>query len=253
MSELGSQPAFFRVFEGLPRQGPGSDDITRRIAATLKGRLPARPRMADMGCGNGRAAVILAKELRGRVTAIDLHQPFLDDLTARAAALGVADAIEARRADMMAPGIAAESLDLVWSEGAAFAVGFDAALSAWADLLTPGGVLVVSENSWLTAVPCEGAKAFWNDAYPDMRTVGENLVAAENLGFTFLDVAVLPPAAWEDEYYGPLEARCTELAGVAAADPHLKAVIAGVRAEIDTFRRCGHSYGYVFYVLRKPA
>ena len=34
-------------------------------------------------------------------------------------------------------------------------------------------------------------------------------------------------------------------------DASLSEVMAGMQEEIDLYRRTGHSYGYVFYILRK--
>jgi SAM-dependent methyltransferase len=61
--------ALFRLFEGLPRQGPGSDACTRAALRRL-GELPAAPRVLDLGCGSGRSALVLAETLRTKVVAI---------------------------------------------------------------------------------------------------------------------------------------------------------------------------------------
>ncbi|MDG4865538.1 transferase, partial [Streptomyces sp. T-3] len=53
-----SYEAFFTLHHGLPRQGPGSDATTRHLLS-LAGPLPARPRVLDLGCGPGRAALLL--------------------------------------------------------------------------------------------------------------------------------------------------------------------------------------------------
>lgn len=51
--------AFFSLHHNLPRQSPGSDATTRQMLA-LTGPLPRRPRVLDLGCGPGRAALLLA-------------------------------------------------------------------------------------------------------------------------------------------------------------------------------------------------
>jgi len=57
--------AIFRLFEGLARQGPGSDAGTRE-ALRRPGALPAAPRVLDLGCGSGRAALVLARRSEPR-------------------------------------------------------------------------------------------------------------------------------------------------------------------------------------------
>ena len=214
------------------------------------GALPAAPRVLDLGCGSGRAALVLAEALRTRVVAVDIHQPFLDQLRATARERGLEHLIEARCADMAAPGVPAGSVDLLWSEGAIYFLGFEEGLRLWRPLLAPGGCLAVSECSWLSADPPAEAAAFFAKAiraWPGR----ENIERARAAGFEVLDHFALPPEAWWDEYYLPLEARMDLLA--ADPDPALAAVIAETRREIELFRRHGDAYGYVFYLMRPAA
>ena len=240
--------AFFRLFEGLPRQGPGSDACTREALARL-GVLPAKPRVLDLGCGSGRSTLLLAETLRTRVIAVDDHQPFLDQLRTTARERGLEDLIEIRCADMAAPGVPAGSVDLLWSEGAIYLLGFENGLRLWRPLLAPGGCLAVSECSWLVAEPPAEAAAFFGAGYPGMAGIEQNIARARAVGFEVLDHLTLPPAAWWDEYYMPLEARIAHLAP--EADAELTAVIHETRREIELYRRHGDSYGYVYYLLRR--
>jgi SAM-dependent methyltransferase len=240
--------AFFRLFEGLPRQGPGSDACTREALRRLP-ELPAQPRVLDLGCGSGRSTLVLAETLRTRVIAVDNHRPFLDQLRATAAERGVGHLIEPRCADMAAPGVPAGSVDLLWSEGAIYLLGFESGLRLWRPLLAPGGRLAVSECSWLTADPPAEAAAFFRAGYPGMAGIEQNLGRARAAGFDVVDHFALPPEAWWNEYYAPLEQRMTELAP--EADPELAAVIAETRREIGLYRRHGDRYCYVFYLLRR--
>jgi serine/threonine-protein kinase HipA len=238
----------FRLFEGLPRQGPGSDDCTREALRRLP-ELPASPRVLDLGCGSGRSALVLADALRAGVIAVDHHQPFLDRLRTAARERGLEELIEARCADMAAPGVPAGSVDLLWSEGAVYFLGFEAGLRLWRPLLTPGGCLAVSECSWLRADPPVEAAAFFREGYPGMTGIEENIGRTRAAGFDLIDHFTLPQGAWWDEYYTPLEQRMARLAP--AADPELAAAIDETRREIALYRRYGDSYGYVFYLLRQ--
>jgi SAM-dependent methyltransferase len=240
--------ALFRLFEGLPRQGPGSDDCTREALRRL-GELPAAPRVLDLGCGSGRSALVLAEALRAKVIAVDNHQLFLDQLRTAARERGLEELIEARCADMATPGVPAGSVDLLWSEGAVYFLGFEAGLRLWRPLLTPGGCLAASECSWLRADPPAEAAAYFREGYPGMAGIEENIARARAAGFEVIDHFTLPPDAWWDEYYTPLEQRMARLAP--AADPELAAVIDETRREIELYRRYGASYGYVFYLLRQ--
>lgn len=171
--------AFFSLHHNLPRQSPGSDATTRRLLE-LTGPLPRRPRVLDLGCGPGRAALLLAAEAGAEVTAVDLHRPFLDELREAAGARGLGDRIRTVRADMAelsGPDFPDGSFDLVWAEGSAYNIGFDTALRDWKRLLAPGGSLVVTECVWTTDAPTAEARAFW-DQETSMRPVAGNTAAA---------------------------------------------------------------------------
>ncbi|RZQ61624.1 class I SAM-dependent methyltransferase [Amycolatopsis suaedae] len=231
--------AFFALHDGLPRQAPGSDATTRRLLE-LAGPLPERPRVLDLGCGPGRSALLLA-EAGCEVTAVDLHQPFLDELIERARRRGLAvTAVKASMADLP---YADGSFDLLWAESSVYILGFDNALRQWRRLLAPGGTLVVTECEWTTPEPAPEARAFWDQHYP-LRTPEANAAAARKAGYEVAAVLPMPDSDWFDEYYGPLEQR------LETADPALAEAVAASRVEIDMRRRHGDDYRYAGYVLR---
>jgi SAM-dependent methyltransferase len=240
--------AIFRLFEGLPRQGPGSDACTREALRRL-GALPAAPRVLDLGCGSGRSTLVLAETLRTKVTAVDNHQPFLDQLQAASRECNLEHLIEVRCEDMATPSMPPGSVDLLWSEGAIYFLGFEHGLRLWRPLLAPGGCVAVSECSWLTDNPPAEAAAFFGAGYPGMAGISDNVERAHAAGFDLVDHVTLPPQAWWDEYYAPLERRMIELAP--EADPEVAAIISETRQEIELYLRHRDSYGYVFYLLRQ--
>ena len=251
---MADEEAFFRLFEGLPRQGPGSDACTREALGRLP-PLPPAPRVLDLGCGAGRQTLVLAEALQTRVLAVDLHQPFLDQLHASAQARGLSHLIETRGADFGAlgdaPDLAPGSVDLLWSEGAIYLLGFEAGLRLWRPLLAPGGLAAITECSWLGEARSEEITAFWREAYPAIASVADNRARAERAGFEVCDWFALPPSAWWDDYYTPLMQRIQELAP--KADSTLAAIIAETEREIDLYRRYHEAYGYVFYLMRARA
>ncbi|MFD4948640.1 bifunctional class I SAM-dependent methyltransferase/N-acetyltransferase [Streptomyces sp. NPDC058239] len=239
--------AFFSLHHNLPRQSPGSDATTRRLLG-LTGPLPHRPRVLDLGCGPGRAALLLAAEAGAEVTAVDLHEPFLDELREAAEARGLGDRIHTVRADMAelsGPGFPDGAFDLVWAEGSAYIIGFDTALRDWKRLLAPGGSLVVSECVWTTDAPTDEARAFWEQE-TSLRPVADNTAAAVAAGYHVLGVRVQPDSDW-DEYYVPLAER-VEAADTSA--PGMEWALAASREELAMRRDHGTEYGYACYALR---
>ncbi|GAA4680708.1 SAM-dependent methyltransferase [Gordonia humi] len=234
---------FVRAHDGLPRQAPGSDSTLRLLLRLVDG-LPERPRIADIGCGPGTATVSLVRETGGTATGFDTHEPFLAALRERALESGVSGSVSAVNASMLALPVGPGGVDLVWAEGSAYIMGFDAALAAWRPLIRDGGAAVVTECEWLVDEPSAEAAAFW-EAYPAMRTTPENVAAAWSAGYRVDATYVLPDSDW-DEYYVPLAARIEQM----RADGVDEQALAAIGEEIDLRRRCAHEYGYTAYVLR---
>ncbi len=239
-------PAIFEFYADLPQQGPGRDSETLHVLGRIADHLPAHPVIADVGCGTGRATLALAAALPdATITAIDFSEVFCRRLRNQVARCDLADRIRVVEADMAAPPIAPGSLNLAWSEGAAYNIGFENALSLWRPLLKPEGFAVVSECTWLRDErPAEVAK-FWAATYPAMGTRGENVSRATSAGFEIIDTLTLPSEAWAD-YYDPIT-RGIEAGKAAHLDPAFTAELAQERA---IFAASEGSYGYVFYLLK---
>ncbi len=257
--------ALFHVHSGLPREGPGSDDATREAIRRLRAA-PLEPgescsgqtagprlkRVLDIGCGPGRQTLVLARELQVPIVAIDFHEPFLDQLRQSARAAGLDHLIRPLRAGMESLDHAPGSVDLIWTEGAIYILGFATGLSLWRPLLREGGMVVASEITWLTKDPPAEVKDFWQQGYPPMTDIAGNLAHAAAAGYEVFDHFVLPQQAWWDDYLTPLERRAAELRP-AATDAELLLALDETEREIDIVRRFGEHFSYVFYLLRKTA
>ena len=242
---------FFDVQRGLPRQGPGSDDSTLK-ALSLCPELPERPAILDIGCGPGRQTLALANALMdGHMTAVDIHQEYLDELQERAKAARAAARIDILAGDMNKLPFPPQSFDLIWSEGAAYIMGFDKALVAWKRLLKPGGYLAVSELVWLQPDPPGEVAEFFGREYLAMTGV-ENIVATlQASGYELRGHFTLPDAAWWDSYYTPLEAKLPSLKARYAGDEEALSMVEMTACEIDMRRRFGGWYGYEFFIGRR--
>jgi SAM-dependent methyltransferase len=241
-----TEEIFWSVHRDLPREAPGSDAATRQAFALLPD-LPPIPRILDIGCGPGAQTVVLARESGGIVTAVDTHQPFLDDLARRAAQAGVAERIRPLNASMFDLDFA-EPFDLIWSEGAIYIIGFERGLREWRKLLKPGGLVAVTELSWLRADPPSGVAAFWQEGYPEMGTVAQNLARMEAAGYRSLAHFVLPEAAWWEQYYHPMAARIAALRTHYRDNSEAQRILDAEEAEIALYRDYPSWYGYLFFL-----
>ena len=235
------------LFGGMEKLGPGGDVHTLNVLRLL----PKQPFhvVVDAGCGTGRQTLVLAKELGTRVHALDSYESFLNDLTRRAEAAGIAHLIQTHCMDMKDIPGAFQPIDLLWSEGAAYNIGFPNALTLWASAINKGGCAVVSELSWLRDQVPDAVREFFSSGYPDMRSIQRNLAVAENAGYTVLTTYTLPEEAWVKGYYDLLEPRARAL--VDHPDPAVRDFAVETVKEIEIFKVSEDSYGYVFYVLQR--
>ena len=235
------------MFGGMAKVGPGSDDDTNRVLRSLPDHRFGL--VVDAGCGTGRQTLTLARALRTVIHGVDAHQPFLDELRVRARDAGIEELIRLHNLDINDIASAFSDIDLLWSEGAAYNIGFAHALSAWASALAPGGYLVVSELCWLRGEVSERAREFFKAAYPDMQQASTVTKLAEQTGYRVLSTYTLPRRAWLDGYYNELAPRATALHS--HPDGAVRSFAEETLLEIDVFQRCSGDYGYVFFVLRR--
>jgi SAM-dependent methyltransferase len=238
------EAATYELFASIDRLAPGSTETTRRALALVPD-LDARTRALELGCGCGAASLVLAESLPGKLRAVDLHPPFIARLRERAAALGLADRIDAHVADMREPGAEPHGIDLLWAEGSLYSIGFDEGLELCRRLLAPGGIMAVSEAVWLREHPSAPTLAFWAENYPQIRDRTTLLSAVRERGFVIHGDFVLPRADW-DNFYAPLRERVAVFA--ARPDPAAQAAAASLALEIEMHERFGDEYGYVFIV-----
>jgi SAM-dependent methyltransferase len=241
---------FFEMFKGLPRQGPGDAASTLKALALVPGVGPGT-RVLDIGCGTGLQTHVLAKHSPAQFVAIDNHPPFIEELTRQAQDMGLADRIDARIGDMRQLDFPDHSFDLIWCEGAIWAIGFEAGLREWRRLLVPGGHLAVTEACWTKPHPPPECETFWMQEYPSIRFSSALLQAAEECGYQMVGHFTLPPSAWWDDYYGPLEENVRDFRARHEGEPDARELANRFQREVDIWRAYSDFYGYEFFVMRK--
>ena len=235
------------MFGGMAKLGPGDNAHTLRALRLLPKRLFRV--IVDAGCGTGRQTLALVKDLGTLVHAVDSYEPFLNDLAQRARKAKIDQLVQTHCMDMIDIPQVFQGIDLLWSEGAAYSIGFANALATWAPALSPDGFAVVSELSWLTEQPPDAVREFFRTGYPDMRSVQQNAGVATGAGYRLLTTYTLPGQAWVDGYYDILAPRAKALLDHPA--PSVREFAAETVREIEVFQCSATSYGYVFYVLER--
>ena len=240
---------FFEIHSDLPGEGPGRRLYTKKAFDMIP--LLQQPRILDIGCGPGEQTITLAQLSDGEIIAIDIHQPYLDQLMERARQAHVDNRIQVRSLSMKSMDFPKEYFDIIWAEGSIYAMGFQNGLQAWKQFIRPQGYLAVHEMSWIQPNPPEEIANYWKKEYPGLTTIENNLSVIENCGYTLLDYFPLPDDAWWELYYRPLEQRLQELRKKYKNDPKALQVIHHEQEEIDLYRKYYHWYGSVFFVMQK--
>jgi len=240
---------FFEIHQGLPREGPGRNEYTRKAFQMLP-RLD-KPYILDVGCGPGGPTMELARLSQGNVIGMDIHQPYLDELTKKIERAGLSDRIKAMNGSIFEMDFPEESFDIIWAEGSIYIIGFEKGLKEWRRFIKPNGFLVVHEMTWLRPNPPQEICDYWKKFYPGISTVPENLEQISVCGYGHIGHFTLPEDAWWIEYYGPLETRILELRKKYFNQPDALAVLDKEQQEIDMYKKYDKWYGSVFFVMQK--
>jgi SAM-dependent methyltransferase len=237
-------------YAGLRRQGPGSPEVTVKALSFVDG-LTDESRIADIGCGTGGQTMVLADHAPGEITGIDLFPDFIDRFNRNAGKLNLQDRVKGMVGSMDNLPFPPESLDLIWSEGAIYNIGFARGLKEWRTFLKAGGYLAVSEASWFTEERPVEIEEFWKDAYPEIDTVSHKVARMEEAGYIPVATFILPENCWTEHFYEPQVSAQESFLKKYAGNKSAEELVANQRREAELYYRYKEYYGYVFYIGKK--
>ena len=233
------------------RQGPGGESQTR-MSIALSGLSTAKNlTIADIGCGSGASTLVLAQHLDAHITAVDFIPEFLAKLEADAVGAGVADRIRTLVASMDTLPFGEAEFDAIWSEGAIYNMGFEAGVAAWRKYLKPGGILAVSELTWLTRNRPAELQAHWEREYSQVDTASAKMAILEKHGFSPVGYFVLPEQCWLVNYYRPMERRFANFLAAHGNTDAARAIVQTEKREISLYERLRAFFGYGYYIAKK--
>ncbi len=233
------------------RQGPGGIAETELALNLARIDRDAPLRLADIGCGTGASTLLLAERLNARITAVDLLEDFLDLLNEKAKIAGLADRISTVACSMDALPFDDEELDVIWSEGAIYNIGFETGVADWRRFLKTGGLLVASEITWTTDARPKELDDYWNSAYPEIDVASAKIQVLERQGYSPIGYFVLPEHCWLERYYRPMQARFDEFLERHGNSEEARAIVDAEREEIALYERYQAFYSYGMYIARK--
>jgi len=237
---------------GLERQGFGSRETTLKALSFIDN--PGKiTRAADLACGTGGQTMVLAEHIPGSIVGVDICSVFIDVLNCNAEKLNLSEKIEGIVGDITNLSFEQEEFDLIWSEGAIDAIGFEKGLKNWHGFLKKDGYVAVSCPSWLTVErPVEVAN-MWIDAGSSLDCVEMNIEAMQRAGYAFVSAFTLPESDLTDNYFIPREKAGKAILENYPENETVKEYLAGDKFEAELYAKYKQHYGYVFYIGRKVA
>ncbi|HDR15472.1 MAG TPA: class I SAM-dependent methyltransferase, partial [Desulfobacteraceae bacterium] len=221
-------------FSGLERQGPGSPEATIKALGFID-NLSGESKIADIGCGTGGQTMVLAAHAPGRITGIDLFGDFIDIFNASARRMNLQDRVRGVVGSMETLPFRNGELDLIWSEGAVYNIGFERGINEWRAFLKTGGYLAVSEASWFTGKRPAEIDIFWKDAYPEIDTISTKIGQMQKAGYIPIATFVLPENCWTDHFYTPQAAVQEQFLKKHAGNKAAEDLVANERREAELY------------------
>lgn len=238
-------------FSNVERQGPGSPEATIKALSFID-NLTSESRIVDLGCGTGGQTMTLAQNAPGQIMGIDLFPDFISIFNRNAHALGLSNRVQGIVGSMLEPlPFERETLDLIWTEGSIYNIGFERGVNEWRQYLKTNGYIAVSEASWFTEKCPDEIYNFWMAHYPEIDTIPNKVAQIQRAGYVPVATFILPENCWTEHYFAPCSRIQEAFLQKHSGDQTVKELIAGQRHEMALYQKYKEFYGYVFYIGKK--
>lgn len=237
-------------FSQVERQGPGSPEMTIKAASFIDNMNPDS-KIVDLGCGTGGQTMILAQNLPGNITGIDLFPKFIDIFNNNSKQLGLEARVQGIIGSMDNLPFKEEELDLIWSEGAIYNIGFERGLKEWRKYLKKGGYIAVSEASWFTPDRPSEIEAFWMNSYDQIDTIPNKVMQMQSAGYVPVATFIIPENCWTDHFYVPQSEAQRKFLEKYRGERKAEMLIEELVREERMYEMYKRYYGYVFYIGKR--
>jgi cyclopropane fatty-acyl-phospholipid synthase-like methyltransferase len=219
------------------------------IAAARFGAVSPSSRVLMLGCGGGAGAVVVAKEFRCRVVAVETRSGFAEEARGLCEREGVSHLVTVDAGNPFEAGYADDPFDLVIAEGgflrpATRAPFFDA-IERW---LLPRGVAAFADIIYTTEQVPASVSQMYGSLKKQTLSEEDYQKLVKDAGVELQYVGLSPPSNW-DNFYGYIMKRLNDAEGFFGSG----AVRAAMNNEINLFYRMGclKYIGYLTCICRK--
>ena len=239
------------LHKSASRQGPGGDAETEKALSLAMIDRAAPLKIADIGCGTGASTLLLARLLKAQITAVDLLRDFLEVLEGKAEKMGLSEKISTLCCSMDNLPFKDEQFDVIWSEGAIYNIGFERGAKDWNRYLKRGGLLVVSEITWITDSRPSELQKYWDEEYPEIDVASSKIRILEKNSYSPIGYFVLPEHCWLDNYYRPIQNSFKDFLNRNENNEEARAIVEAENREIKLYEKYKTHYSYGVYIARK--
>ena len=240
----------YEYFSKTERQGPGSPEETLKALGFVDG-LTENSKIADIGCGTGGQTMVLGENTPCEtIIGVDTCEDFIRQFNQKAKIKNLQDRVKGIVGNMENLPFREEELDLIWSEGAIYNIGFERGLNEWRKFLKQGGYIAVTENTWFSEERPAEIQDFWQKAYPEIDTISNKVAQMQKAGYLPIATYILPETIWTD-YYTWQTLRRESFLKKYEGNNAIEEFVASMRYEAELYYKYKTYYGYMFYIGKK--
>ena len=239
----------YEYFSNVERQGPGSPEITLKALSFIDG-LTEKSKVADIGCGTGGQTLVLSQNIPCEIIGVDLWSGFINQFNQNAQNKNLHDRMKGVVGNMENLPFQEEDLDLIWSEGAIYNIGFGRGLNEWRKFLKQGGYIAVTENTWFTEERPAEIQEFWQKAYSEIDTIPNKVAQMQNAGYLPIATFVVPESCWTN-YYSIMQKTHESFLKKYSGNKTAEEFVGYQRHEAELYYKYKAYYGYIFYIGKK--
>jgi len=239
----------YEYFSTTERQGPGNEEETLKALSFITG-LTEKSKIADIGCGSGGQTMTLGHNTPCEIIGIDIWQGFIDKLNRNSLNQNLQHRVRGIVGNMENLPFQEEELDLIWSEGSIYNIGFERGLNEWRKFLKIGGYIAITENTWFSEERPDEIQEFWQKVYSEIDTIPHKVAQMQKAGYLPVATYILPETIWMDYYSMQaknLEAFLKKHNGNKTAEEFA----ASQRYEAELYYNYKAFYGYMFYIGKR--